>query len=520
MNTINFNKYLGWLFTVLAIMAGVHTLVWLFKDPTLWLDDAMLMKSVVTRDFAGLFAGMLDFSQSAPIGWLVIVKTFEMALGNSPMVLRLTGVVLYFISAWLMYLLAKNTFKFKIPMMPVAVFMSFGIVQNFAICTKPYMSDVCFSLLSLWVYHLYIQRKMPAYAVFFLMALFIWFAFGALFVMGGICAYQFFWQSSLLYQKKTTIGQFLKEVAPLLIVLLSVGLYYLLWALPASKNTPSVNEDNFWTFLSFPLIPHGMKDLKLLVRMFRDFTSPISKVFLLQYLVGFVLAVKMLWRNWQMGAFFIMVLMVMVVSSLGLYPIAIRLLLSQFVFTTLLALWGLDQIVGNIAKNKLTIVLLMLLVFLPMAWMLKSTVDYRTKAFYGGNEQYKACIDYIYKVKSPKAKIYIANIQRPMAEYYSNYETSSAFSNPKILEKGDKIWGTSYRQLRCSEAYVYRFFMQPDKVKANIDAITKYNDVYFMDIHNEGDVFSRFLAEFKKSGARIEKVYSFCGSDVYRYTRQ
>lgn len=517
MNTINFNKYLGWLFTVLAFMAGVHTLVWLFKDPTLWLDDAMLMKSVVTRDFIGLFAGMLDYSQSAPIGWLLIVKTFETVFGNSPFVLRLTGVILYFISAWLVYLLSKNTFKYQIPMMPVAVFMSLGIVQNFAICTKPYMSDVCFSLLTLWVYYKNLQHKLPALVAFLLMALFIWFAFGALFVMGGVCAYHFFWQSALLYRKKVAVKQFLNEVAPLLVVLLSVGLYYLLWALPASKNTPSVNEDNTWTFLAFPLVPHGMKDLKLLFSMFKDFTSPIGKVFLLQYLIGFAVAVKMLWRSWYFKSFAIMVLMVMVVSSLGLYPIAIRLLLSQFVFTTLLAFWGLDQIVGNIAKNKVTVSLLLLLVFLPMAWVLKLTVDYRDKVFFANNEQYKACIDYIYKVKSPKAKIYIANVQRPMAEYYSNYETSSAFFEPKILEKGDKIWGTSYRQLHNNEAYVYRFFMQPDKVKENIEAITKYNDVYFMNVHSESDVFSNFLADFKKTGARIQKVYSFCGSDVYRY---
>ncbi len=519
MNTINFNKYLGWLFTALAILASVHTLVWLFKDPTLWLDDAMLMKSVVTRDFSGLFAGMLDYNQSAPIGWLLIVKTFETLLGNTPMVLRLTGVILYFVSAWLVYLLSKNTLKFNIPMMPVAVFLSLEIVQHYAIYTKPYMSDVCFSLLALWIYHLYLQRKMPALIAFFLMALFIWFAFGALFVMGGVCAYHFFWQSWQLYKKKISIGQYLKDVTPLLVVLVSVGLYYLLWALPASKNTPSVNEDNYWTFLSFPLIPHSMKDLKLIVRMVIEFISPISRLFWLQFLIGFVVAVKMLWRNWQISAFFIMVVMVMVVSSLGLYPIASRLLLSQFVLTTLLALWGLDWITGNIAKNKATISLLLLFVFLPMALMLRSNAYYRDRAFYGNNEQYKACIDYIYKVKSPESKIFIANIQRPMAEYYSNYETSSTLTEPRILEKGDKIWGTSYRWLHCTEPYAYRFFMQPDKVKANINAITKYDDVYFMDIHSEGDVFSNFLAEFKKTGAKIEKVYSFCGSDVYRYTR-
>lgn len=347
MNIINLNKYLGWLFIALAVLAGIHVLVWLFKDPTLWLDDAMLMKSVVTRDFAGLFAGMLDYHQSAPIGWLLIVKTFETVFGNSPFVLRLTGVILYFISAWLVYLLSKNTLKFQIPMMPVAVFMSLGIVQNFAICTKPYMSDVCFSLLTLWIYYKNLQHKLPSLVAFLLMALFIWFAFGALFVMGGVCAYHFFWQSALLYKKKVTVKQFLNEVAPLLVVLLSVGLYYLLWALPASKNTPSVNEDNSWTFLAFPLVPHGMKDFNLLLSMFKNFISPIGKVFFLQYLIGFAVAVKMLWRSWYFKSFAIMVLMVMVVSSLGLYPIAIRLLLSQFVFTTLLAFWGIGPDSGK-----------------------------------------------------------------------------------------------------------------------------------------------------------------------------
>ncbi len=106
-----------------------------------------------------------------------------------------------------------------------------------------------------------------------------------------------------------------------------------------------------------------------------------------------------------------------------------------------------------------------------------------------------------------------------MGEYYCNYETNSNHSESKILEKGDKIWGISYRWLHCTEPYQYRFFMQPDKVKANIDAITKYDDVYFMNVHSEGDVFSNFLAEFKKTGAKIEKVYSYFGSDVYRYTR-
>lgn len=518
--TVNFNKYLGWLFAVLAVLAGVHTLVWLSKDPTLWVDDSALMKSVVTRDFAGLFDGNLDYNQSAPIGWLLIVKSFETAFGNTTIVLRLTGVVLYFLSAWIVYLLSKNAFKFNIPMMPVAVFMSLYIFQSYAIATKPYMADVCFSLLTLWVYHKHLQGKIPSCAVFFLIALFVWFAFGALFVIGGVCAFHFFSRTVNLCRKRIVWPEYLKDVAPLFVVLLSVGLYYLLWALPASKNTPSVNEDNYWTFLSFPLIPRSIDDLRLMRRMVDEFFSPVGPKFFWQFLVGFALAVKMLWRRWYMWAFLIMALLVMVVSSVGLYPIAIRLILSQFAFAVLLALWGVDYIVGRVAKNIVTIALLLLLIFLPMARTIKmGLVGYHNCAFHMCGEQYKACLDYVYKVKSPEAKIYVIDSQRPTAEYYCDYEVSSNHHEQRILEKNDKIWGTSYRWLHCTRPYEYRFFMLPEKVKANIAAIAKYDDVYLIDTHGEGYVFTNFLSALRKTGAKVEKVYSCCYSNVWRYRK-
>lgn len=519
MKQITLDKIINWAFAILALIGCIHTLVWYFYDPTLWLDDAMLMKSVVTRDFSGILQGMFDFNQSAPVGYMLIVKCFETVLGNSPMSLRLYSLLLYFASAWLIYLLAKNTFKFKYPLMPMALFLSMNVIQGYANATKPYMADVCLSLLAMWLYYLYTAKKMSAVCGFALMSLFVWFAFGALFTMGGICAYHFFDNSWCFYKKNISWSKYLKIVSPLCIVALSVGLYYLLWALPASQNTPSINEDNSWTFLSFPLIPKGIDDLKLICQMFRNITSPIHKTLLAQYCIALLCVCRLRYKSWYVVAFFIMVLMVMVVSSIGLYPIALRLLLSQFVIMSFLAFYGFDMMLANVARNKITISLTFLLICLPILFTVKNSFDFRQKMFFAANEQYKKCIDYIYQVKSKDAKIYISNIERPMAEYYSNYETSSKFLEPHIIEKGDKIWGTNYRQLHNDKAYEYKFYMLHDKVEENIAAIKKYNDVYMIDVHSEGEVFNKFLKSLHASGAHVEMVYNFCDSRVYRYQK-
>ena len=522
MKTIDINKYIGWLFGLLALLSGVHVIVWLFSNPSLWLDDAMLMKSVVTRDFAGLFQGCLDFNQSAPIGWLLIIKCFEILLGNTPFVLRLFGVVLYFASAVLIYLIARDVIKFRIPMIAVCVFMALNIVQNYAIATKPYMADVFMMLLATWLYHKYYTGSLSGWITFLVMAVGVWFVFGALFWMAGICAYQFFFCTYRILKKQIVFKDFINGVAPLLLVLVSVGLYYVLWCGPASENTPSVENNNYWTFLSFPLIPHSLADFKLMALMLRAFLSPINKIFLIQFVLAFIVSVVAQYRRWYVIAYFIMAIIVMTVSSLGLYPIATRLLLSQFVITLIIAMWGIDRCIADIAKNPVTLGLVVLVILLPLALNLRFTIDYRAKAFFPINEQYKKCIDYIDAHKPKDAVVYIANIQRPMAEYYTDYKESNVKSlyTSDIIEKNGLIWGTNYRHLHNDKAYEYKYYMLPDKVKDNIDVIQKYNKVYLIDVHREGKVIANFLDSLKVSGSTVEKVFSFLESHVYLCTTQ
>lgn len=516
MNTDKYSRMFNLLFGITASICVVHMLAAFFVERSLWVDEAMLMKNVLTRSYEGIIEGVFDYNQSAPLGYMLAVKTFTLLFGESPMAMRLYSLLMFFASSCLVYLISKRMLKFNFPLMPLAFFLGVGIVQYYANEAKPYMGDVFFSLLAIWMYQLYVTKKMPFVVVALIMGMSVWFAFGALFTIGGVCAYHFFSHTYLLSHKKGDFAHYAKEVSPLLVVLASVGLYYFLWALPASRNVPDTDADNFWTFLSFPLIPRSFDDLKVIFKMGREMVSPIHKALLIQFIIALIFVIKVKYKSWLLVSFFISLLMIMIVSSLGMYPISLRLLLSQFVWISILAFWGLDWLVGNMAKNKYTCLVLLVLILLPCALTLRPSLDFRRTTFYRGNEEFKKCFEYIKEHKGPDAKVYICPLQRPVAEYYTDYTVCSTFEEKKIIEKNDLIWGTVYRQLQCSEAYVYRFYKKERELQVNLDAIRKHKDVYLVDVHKEAEVIDWLIEGIKAAGMKVTKEYSFLGSHVYR----
>lgn len=74
---------------IIVIVSGILFRIGSYiQDRTLWYDEAMLASAIIQRGFGGLFAP-LDYSQSAPLGFLTIVKSFVVIMGSSQHVLRL-----------------------------------------------------------------------------------------------------------------------------------------------------------------------------------------------------------------------------------------------------------------------------------------------------------------------------------------------------------------------------------------------------------------------------------------------
>lgn len=107
-------KFTTILYMIVIAMGILFRLGSYIQDRTLWYDEAMLASGIVQRGFSGLFKP-LDYSQSAPIGFILIVKFFITVLGSSQRALRLYSFLTGLFSIRLFYLLIKRS-GFKRPL--------------------------------------------------------------------------------------------------------------------------------------------------------------------------------------------------------------------------------------------------------------------------------------------------------------------------------------------------------------------------------------------------------------------
>lgn len=516
----NFYRVLNVLLWIVIAFSAAHVLTAYFVERSLWIDEAMLMKSVVTRDFAGILQGFFDDNQSAPPCYMLSVKALSLVFGTSPMALRLYSLLMYFGSALLIYSIARNTMGFRLPLLPVAVIMALVTVQHYATEAKPYMNDVFFSLFAIWLYSRYVRGRMPFWAVALAMGVSVWFSFGALFTMGGICAWHFIKYTRRLCLGKENARAWFAQVLPLLIVALSVALYYFLWALPASTNVPDPNNDNYWSLLNFPLIPREKYDLILIVTMSLKFMEYETLGFFISLLVmgGAALFLIIRYRTWLAVSMVISALMIMVVSWLGMYPIEHRILLAQYVIVWLFALWTADYIIKRIAKNYITIALIVLVIIVPLTFAVWKTFDFRKSEFYRVRHEFKQAYEYVLSKKAPDTRIYITPSGRPAAQYYMGYIDKASMYETEITETGNVIWGGMFRHVQSEWPYCYTVYIQDDKVADNVAAIMAYNDVYILDIHAPW-VHKALIKALRDAGCDVELERSFYGTNVWHCSK-
>lgn len=74
----------------------------------LWYDESALAFSFCQRSFSELTATELDYVQSAPVGWLYLLKIISLIFGTSTYVLRMPSIVAYVGIMILMYMILKK----------------------------------------------------------------------------------------------------------------------------------------------------------------------------------------------------------------------------------------------------------------------------------------------------------------------------------------------------------------------------------------------------------------------------
>ena len=151
---------------------------------SLWVDEALVTRNVVTRDFAGLLRP-LSGEQGAPIGWLWAQRGAVIALGNNEYALRVVPLLTGLVALGVVYLVGRRA----IGPLPAAVAtwllaLSPAAVR-YSVEVKQYSSDLAVCLVAtLLALRVAQDRKgLAAWSAFGAVA--VWCAHPAVLVLGG-----------------------------------------------------------------------------------------------------------------------------------------------------------------------------------------------------------------------------------------------------------------------------------------------------------------------------------------------
>jgi len=154
---------------------------------SLWLDEAMLALNIVNHNYQELFQP-LDYDQGAPIGFMLVEKTFNLIFGRNEFSLRLFPLLIGLASLWLFYLLLKRSTSGAGFWVALTVFAFSPRLIYYSSEVKQYIVDVAVTIiLLLCAQPLFQQASRRAFVTLaFAGALALWFSHPSLFILAGI----------------------------------------------------------------------------------------------------------------------------------------------------------------------------------------------------------------------------------------------------------------------------------------------------------------------------------------------
>jgi len=229
-----FEKYGGKIRIVIPIaiiaISIIVRIVMYAKGRSLWLDEALLVESIASRSWSELLAHPLSNGQSAPLLYVVTVKAICSVLGYSEFSLRIFSFISFIgllICEWILlrkHLKFDNT-KTAFILTITAVLPTYVYYSNES---KPYMCDAFFVILTILLYHIYIQKKLSIIALTVFYSLISAFCSPSIFFIGGILASEFF-AAVFAKNKKLALSVLISGAA----ILAVFYLYFRWWMLPA-----------------------------------------------------------------------------------------------------------------------------------------------------------------------------------------------------------------------------------------------------------------------------------------------
>ncbi|HOQ00855.1 MAG TPA: glycosyltransferase family 39 protein [Acetivibrio clariflavus] len=496
-------KFTTILYMIVIAMGILFRLGSYIQDRTLWYDEAMLASGIVQRGFGGLFKP-LDYSQSAPIGFILIVKFFITVLGSSQRALRLYSFLTGLFSIRLFYLLIKRS-GFKRPLLGTAFYATVSPLIYYSTELKPYMPDAFFTIAALYLYKLYEDKDIPGwvYALFCIFA--VWISFPSIFVIGAITCYNFFFGifgfiarkiSKNEGELKELLRAFISSAVFGAVALVSFGACYFIYTSKVSGNIDGMSME-YWKHLYFPLFPKKLFQWNLIYLMLNNYFSfsfnDVAALSLILWVGGIML---LFIRKNKLGGYTVLaVLFTLVASWLEQYPIQDRLLLFLVPFTILGILFFAEVLMDLLRWKFFEVVVFILIIALNYGSLKYTDV----KNMYREGQEAAYLIYYLNNKIEEDEKLYIFANAVPIYEYKTGYKQGLTHFPEKVFEDGQLIYGCKYWNLKC-EPYKYITTLDEERLKENVDSIIKYQKVYVLFYHYGSDAEYYLINELRKYG--------------------
>ena len=534
----NIKKCITYFLYICIIIGIIVHVVPFFYNRSLSLDESMLASSIVTRSMANLVSSPLDWGQSAPIGYLYIVKIFTLLFGTSKTVLRLWSLITSIASIGLVYLLLKDKVEKYLALGFTAFFSLIDKFIYYGNEFKPYMSDNFFCLLVLFCYQKYKENKLKFWQLIIIYSVIIWFSFSAVFFIAAcmiIICLDFFKQII-----KNKSKEQIKQLCGCGIVLLSFLLNYFFWL---SKSTENAGGTGYWDLLKFPLIPTSLSDIKLIFKMvinclsFYNFATIIMIICIL-VLYYFITVIKNKKDESKICIPFVLSLILLVfASALGFFPIQDR-LVQPFILPLLIisafACNSINNIIGN-KKDEINPkrLILFYILFMSLGFTgMQGCKNLFPSHVYKKTEEVTKNISYLKENITEDDMIYVYRHAIPSYLYetdyditYSDLERKGKVDNnentdelPLLLPyiKGNTILGQHIEKFLYKEPYSYDYEINEKALKEDIDIISKYDSVYIFLSHR---IEQRLISELNEKG-KIEIVSEDYNSYICHFTKK
>jgi hypothetical protein len=465
---------------------------------SLWLDEALLAESLITRGFDQLAAEKLANTQSAPLLYLYIIKIITLIFGVSEGTLRIFSFFAFLGMLTAEFILLKKVFHLDHTFIAFAVCITttLNVYMRYSNEFKPYMGDACFVLMVLLMYHLYNSGKLkPAlFAAGYCIILLL--SSPSLFFIVSVFLIEF--TGALIHKDKKTIVKTILTGLPVAVFFM---VYYVFWIMPVAEDEGMVN---FWEDCFFYFLPPNIGKVDQLTGLFSAFKR-LRYVYVVFSIAGFLVSLQKRDRiTFVVGLSGILLL---IASNFKKYPVVERLWLFSFVLAVMYVIIFLQSMRLKNQKTAFN--------FIPVVLAFILVINNLPFVKFAGEQQY------LEGLEGEDANPLISYVQNNIKEgecLYSDFTSrfvlqfKNGYKSKHIGEGASEniIYGTEYWLFTNNK-------INQQQLNAEIEKIVDAGRVYILFSHIVIPERINPLLERLQTLGRLDKVLDVHGSLLYYF---